>query len=1012
MKSTLSKSIFLLMIPGMIFSKGITATSMSKLSPDLKALVAETSPENAHLTEMRFTRARTETNSLREVIYPVTIRSTDIESVKLAGIETNSDYPGWSTARVTYEQLLTLAEISGVTSVFQGDVYYPATDIAVGESGADLVHDAYLNNVAYDGTDVIILIIDTGIDWSHLDFRDPDTPTTSRILYIWDQTLTKTGSEGTPEDRDGTNFSGLNYGVEYTQAHIEDEIDGSAAGFVRTKDTHSHGTLVASAAAGNGASLSNKKYKGMAPDADMVVVRSGVNSFSDTNLKNALTYAQKIASTTGKPVVVNMSLGSQGNAHDGTSTVDEAVDSFTSSGNGRVAVVAAGNEGNELIHVTGTVSNSATENLTFTVPSYTATSGTGNDYFIFELWWDNYSDVTAKMSSPNGLFYSRDKNEEGTRTTEDGAITIINKTDSDHSNGDLRTYIEVFDTNADSIPAQGTWTLALTNTSGSTRTYHAWLLATTISTTLTGADSTYTIASPGTASSAITVAGHTSRWRWTSTNGTGYLFDTPDKSDDIAYFSSIGPTRDGSQKPDLSASGRGVFAATSTDYTPVTAYEIVTDKYHLTQGTSISSPLVTGAVALLLDYNGSLTAASAKSLLTSNATSDTYTGSVPNSEWGYGKLNIFKSMAKAIASGATVDHDTYIYDTWSSNAYVSLASGLKMSTRFSPSTNGDVTGCLFHVGDSTGRGGNISFEIWSNNSGEPNAKLGSTVTMAVSDVSAKSWNYLPLKGVGVSVTSGTDYHLVCLNTGTGALKLAVDNGTYDARSHYNTGSSWTDYHDWRMRPIVSTDEETLDASLPVVLSFFNAGSYKGQMVLKWATESETENQGFRIEHRKHGSADWKLLADHTKDPKLLGQGNSTSRTDYIYYDKLAKPGVKYDYRLSDIPYTGAYKSNYYVLEEIELRIEKFTLHKNYPNPFNPATTISYELADNADVQIKIFDVNGREVQSWNHQSQEKGYHEMVWAGINQSGKPVSAGLYLLHVQAGNQIQTRKLLLLK
>jgi hypothetical protein len=127
---------------------------------------------------------------------------------------------------------------------------------------------------------------------------------------------------------------------------------------------------------------------------------------------------------------------------------------------------------------------------------------------------------------------------------------------------------------------------------------------------------------------------------------------------------------------------------------------------------------------------------------------------------------------------------------------------------------------------------------------------------------------------------------------------------------------------------------------------------------------------------------------------------------------LAKSGVKYDYRLSDIPYTGAYKSNFYVLEDIELRIEKFALHKNYPNPFNPATTISYELADITDVQIKIMDVTGREIQSWRHDSKEAGYHEMIWAGVNQAGKPVSAGLYLLTVQAGNQFQTRKLLLLK
>ncbi|NQV50834.1 MAG: S8 family serine peptidase [Candidatus Marinimicrobia bacterium] len=1016
MNKSICKSIFLLIIPGLLLSRNITATSMAKLSPDLQALVAEASPENAHLTKVRYSRAQTVSGPLRETLYPVTIRSKEIDQVKAAGIQTNSDYEGWSTARVTYAQLLQLSEMGAVSSVFQGDLYYPATDIALGESGADLVHDAYLNNVAYDGTDVIILIIDTGIDWSHLDFRDSETPTTSRILYLWDQTLTKTGSEGTPEDRDGTNFSGLNYGVEYTQAHIEDEIDGSAAGFVRETETHSHGTLVAGAAAGNGASLSNKKYKGMAPKADLVIVKSGNGSFSDNYLKDALTYAQKIAGTTGKPVVVNMSLGTQNNAHDGTSTLDEAVDAFTSSGNGRVAVVAAGNDGNELMHVTGSVANSTTGDITFTVPSFSPNSGSGNDYFIFELWWNDNGSISATMESPDGFSYTRVADAEGTNNTDDGTITIINKTDPDHSNGDRRTYIEVFDGVTNVGPEVGTWTLSLTNSSGTNMTYHAWLISSSMSATLTGADSTYTIASPGTASSAITVAGHTSRWKWTSSAGSNYGFSGPNLSDDIAYFSSIGPTRDGSQKPDISASGRGVFAATSTSYTPIAAYEIVTDKYHLTQGTSISSPLVAGAVALMLDYNASLTAAQVKSLLTSNAKSDLYTGSVPNTEWGYGKLNIFESMAKAISSSAMVDQDIYSYDAWSGGTATNRVSGIKDAVKFTPTKAGDVTGVFFHPSSTVPGSGSFSFEIWSDNSGLPSAKLGSTVSVSATDVGVYSWNYVSLVAAGVSVSASTNYHIVIDNTtgSTYSLRLEYGTGTIDNRSSYWNGAVWTAYtdRDWRIRPVVSTNEETLDSSLPVELTFFNASSSKGKIVLKWATESETENLGFRVDRRLHGDYDWETISDPSKNPEMTGQGSSTFRTDYSYWDKTAKPGQKYDYRLSDIPYSAVYKANSIILEDIELLIEKFVLYENFPNPFNPSTHIAYEIAAAGDVHITINDIQGREIKSWTATAQEAGYHEAIWNGLNIDGKPVSAGVYLLRVQAGHDIQSRKMLLLK
>ncbi len=1013
MTNPLSKITLLIILPGLLFAKSISAISMNRLSPDLQALVAEVNPENAHLTEVRFSRAQTVEGPLRETLYPVTIRSTDMEQVKAAGIRTNSDYEGWSTARVTYDQLLLLSEISSVSSVYQGDIYYPATDIAIGESGADLVHDAYLNDIAYDGTDVIILIIDTGIDWSHLDFRDPDTPTTSRIKYLWDQTLTKTGSEETPQDRDGTNFSGLNYGVEYTQAHIEDEIDGSAAGFVRETDTHSHGTLVAGAAAGNGASLSNKKYKGMAPDADLVIVKSGNGSFNETYLKDALTYAQKIASTTGQPVVVNMSLGSQNNAHDGTSTLEEAVNTFTASGNGRVAVVAAGNDGNEEMHVSGTVANSATEDITFTVPSFTANSGSSNDYFIFELWWNDNGSISATMESPNSYTYTRAADAEGTSNTDDGTITIINKTDSDHSNGDRRTYIEIFDGVENVGPEAGTWTLSLTNGSGSSMTYHAWLVSSTMSATLTGADSTYTIASPGTASSAITVAGHTSRWRWYASNSNTYGFDSPYLLDDIAYFSSIGPTRDGSQKPDLSASGRGVFAATSTSYTPITGYEIITDKYHLTQGTSISSPLVTGAVALMLDYDASLTAAQAKSLLTSNATSDSFTGSVPNSVWGYGKLNIFEAMAKSIASGATVNLDLYKYDSNGSLGLVGVGANVYEAVQFSPSTGGDVSGAWIHPYETIPASGNLAFEIWSDASGLPSAKLGSTVNVDVTDLGKSTWNYIGMKGAGVSVSSGTDYHLVVDNTSGGTYHILKETSSVDGKSSVNTGSGWVARSDdLLLRVMVATDEETLDASLPVVLAFFNASTYKGQLVLKWATESELENQGFRIDRRESGEETWKMIGDFTKHPELEGQGSTSSRTDYKFIDKYAKPGVTYDYRLTDIPYSPTYKSNAIILEDVQLQIKKFILHENYPNPFNPSTRIAYELPSNTDVQMRIVDVRGRLVQSWTFQEQEAGYHETVWAGTDQNGKKVSAGLYMLTVQSGSHTENRKMLFLK
>jgi len=676
--------------------------------------------------------------------------------------------------------------------------------------------------------------------------------------------------------------------------------------------------------------------------------------------------------------------------------------------------VAAGNEGNDEIHVEGSVSASATETITFTVPSYTANSGADNDYFSFELWWGSNADITAFVTSPNGQKYQRTADQESSQGTIDGEIILYNKTDADHDNSNRRVFFRVQDVNADSIPAPGTWTLALTNNAGTTQNYHGWLYTSTMGATVAGGDSTYTIASPGTASSAITVAGHTIRWRWYATDGNPYGFTGTDKSDDIAYFSSIGPTRDERQKPDLSAAGRGVFAATSTDYTPITAFEIVADKYHLTQGTSIASPVVTGAVALMLDYNPNLTAAQIKSLLTSNATADTYTGTVPNNEWGYGKLNVFESLAKAINGSATVDQDVYIYDTWNSIGASGVSAGTKKAVKFTPATTGDVTGVFFHTYTILPASGSISFEVWSDNSGLPDTKLGSTVTLGASDISKYSWNYLSLTAAGVTVSASTNYHIILDNTSPDLFSLLKETTSIDNRSSGYSGGVWGAYNtlDYLIRPIVSTNEETLDASLPVELAFFNAMTYRGAILLKWATESEFENQGFRIERKAENEDQWLLLGDHLSHSSLRGQGSKTGRTDYAFQDKSAQKGIRYSYRLTDIPYSPAYKARGIILEDVSLLIQDFQLYPNTPNPFNPSTRLAYELPEVADVQIRISDVRGREVRSWTETAQAAGYHEKLWAAQDGRGLPVGAGVYVVTVQVGDQRHSQKILLLK
>ena len=92
--------------------------------------------------------------------------------------------------------------------------------------------------------------------------------------------------------------------------------------------------------------------------------------------------------------------------------------------------------------------------------------------------------------------------------------------------------------------------------------------------------------------------------------------------------------------------------------------------------------------------------------------------------------------------------------------------------------------------------------------------------------------------------------------------------------------------------------------------------------------------------------------------------------------------------------------------------DEFALHQNYPNPFNPVTTLRYDLAEDALVIIIIHDMLGRQVKTLINRTQDAGYKSVIWNATNDYGKPVSAGIYLYQVQAGEYISTKKMVLLK
>ena len=91
----------------------------------------------------------------------------------------------------------------------------------------------------------------------------------------------------------------------------------------------------------------------------------------------------------------------------------------------------------------------------------------------------------------------------------------------------------------------------------------------------------------------------------------------------------------------------------------------------------------------------------------------------------------------------------------------------------------------------------------------------------------------------------------------------------------------------------------------------------------------------------------------------------------------------------------------------------FALQQNYPNPFNPVTKLRYAIPKNGLVTIIIYDMLGRRVKTLvNQTQQDAGYKSVIWDATNDYGNPVSAGIYLYQIRAGEYMQTKKMVLLK
>jgi hypothetical protein len=200
-----------------------------------------------------------------------------------------------------------------------------------------------------------------------------------------------------------------------------------------------------------------------------------------------------------------------------------------------------------------------------------------------------------------------------------------------------------------------------------------------------------------------------------------------------------------------------------------------------------------------------------------------------------------------------------------------------------------------------------------------------------------------------------------------------------------------------------------DASLPVGLVSFSGQVSGRAVILSWVTESETDNLGFILE-RSEGASPWVIIASHETHEGLKGQGTTSSRTEYAFTDENVMPGNEYAYRLSDVSVSGAVQRYASLSIAVSALPAETEMDKAYPNPFNPATYIAYRLSEDGDVRIAVFDAMGRRIRTLHEGRQSAGSYQVYWNGMDEDGRSVSSGMYLIRMQAGEILKVQKVML--
>ena len=594
------------------------------------------------------------------------------EAVRAHGGTVKQALPMLMNARVPVNAIEALAQDPAVVSFeFHTDPIVELSDSARVKSRIDLIHaGASPLPQAYRGSGVIVGIIDTGIDPQHEDFRNEDG--TTRILKYWDQSIPPGPLTPMP------------YG--YGQAWSSSQIN---AGTYTSVDGSGHGTGVAGIAAGNG--NASGQHAGMAPEADIIVVKSGMSPNGTSSVADAVQYIYEQAAALGRPAVVNISLGRRLGSHDALDAAALLIGASVEAAPGRALVCAAGNFDDWNPYHLRTEVDADTSFTWFKYnPNMNFGGGiTGGVYF--EAWGDQEDlqnvqfAIGADKVSPTSSFRGRTP----FRNLAQNAGTAYQDTIfgpngnrigvvgwmAQARGGQYQVMVQLVqpDSNAYRFrlmsTGSGLFDVWSTDADGWSQMFPYFYPPPGITLPTPAEfpdivnyvlpDNNMHITDSWTCSpQAITVANYRNETAYMSYAGTWE--DLGGTEGDINITSSRGPTRDGRLKPEIAAPGDVVFGPYPLALLNIAMvnepHKLASGGMHLRGGgTSASSPHVAGAVALYLEKCPLATYQEIREAFMNTAVADQLTGATPNTRWGSGKLDAFAALNTSNLDDFTID---------------------------------------------------------------------------------------------------------------------------------------------------------------------------------------------------------------------------------------------------------------------------------------------------------------------------------------------------------------------